>query len=294
MYIVIAVILIAALYYVNNPITGNIITNTTAGSDYSRKNNPDYYSLLPPFPSDFYQVQLMWKQGIIRDDPNRINESYWKQPEWFPLYQESFLPTLSDIAKSNRIPVWSLGIFDAQIYRRINQDWLKNATEVPQTSGHGEVEIKENSIIINHRFWLRAAPGAIKFYGVRLYASYPSTTYLRGNEAVGITNETVIQDPEVTQKYIKVRAWEKYSGATEFNFGTYFPQLSPDYIKDIEVETEIQKNIPKGMYVVGVDAGAPSREYQEEQSLKYLLKYTDPNIGMFRGPTEFRLFIEIM
>jgi hypothetical protein len=96
------------------------------------------------------------------------------------------------------------------------------------------------------------------------------------------------------EKYITAYAGDTESGKSEFNLGTYWPKLSPDYLKEIELTTEISKDTPKGIYVVGVDMGAPSREYQQEQSLKYLLSYTDPNIGMYRGPSEFRLFIEVI
>lgn len=295
MYVLIAVVLIAALYLINNPITGNVIaTNTTKEYDYSRSGNPDYYSLLPPMPSDFKVVKLMWQQGIIRDDPNRINDSYWKQPEWWPLYAENFLSTIKYVAESNRMPVWSLGVFNSQIYRAINQEWLKNASNIPETTGHGELEIRENSLVIKHRFWLRAAPGTVKIYGVRISADYPPEANLLGITALSIPNETVKQDPEIAKKYIKVTAVERDSGEIEFNFGTYWPKLSPEYIKEIELTAEIDKNTPKGMYMVGVNVGAPSREYQEQQSLKYLLAYTDPNIGMYRGPTKFVLFIEVI
>ena len=294
LYVIVAVILIAALYFINNPITGSVITNINEEYDFSRAKNPDYYSLLPPKPDDFDQIKLMWESGIIRDDPDRINSSYWKQPEWFPAYNENFLPALKSTAEEKRMPIWSLGIFDSQIYRRINQEWLQNATEVPETSGHGLIEIKDNSIIVRHRFWLRAIPGSMKIFGVGISTVYPATTYLKGNEALGILNETIEQDPETTKKYIEAWTVDSESGETEFNLATYWPQLNPDYIKQIDVTTEIQKDIPKGIYVVGIDAGAPSREYQEKQSLKYLLAYTDPNIGMYRGPSEFRLFIEII
>jgi hypothetical protein len=291
LYAAIAVVLIAALYLVNNP---GALSNQAKAVDFSRANNPEYYSLLPAKPSDFAQVQLMWQQGIIRDDPERMNASYWKQPEWFPLYSENFVPTIETIVRENRLAVWSLGIFDSQIYNRINQDWLKNATTTPTTSGFGVLEIKGDSIVIRHRFWLRAAPGASKIYGVGIYPIYPGTSYLKGNDALGIPNETVQQDPALTESYMKISAVENETGATEFNMGTYFPQLSYDYVREIEVTTEIQKNTPKGLYVIGIDASGPSREYQEQQSLKYLLSYTDPSIGMFRGPSEFRLFIEVI
>lgn len=295
LYAIVAVILIAAIYLINNSITGNAITSTNTGYDFSRAKNPDYYSLLPPVPFDFSQIKLMWQQGIIRDDPDRINASYWKQPEWFPLYSENFVGTLNFIAETNRQPIWSLGIFDSQIYRAINQEWLQNATEIPEkTSGYGIVEIKNDNIIVKHRFWIRAAPGAAKIYGVGIYTSYPPTAYFEGNAAFGLPNQTIEQDPKIVEKYIKVNAVEHETGQTEFNLGAYWPKLDPEYVKQIEVTAEIEKDIPKGFYVVSVDASAPSREYQEQQSLKYLLSYTDPTIGMYRGPSNFRLFIEII
>jgi hypothetical protein len=280
------VAILSAVFYSQGPAKMN--------SDYSRTTNPNYYSLLPPMPSDFAQVQLLWQQEAIRDDPERINSSYWKQPEWFPLYSQNFVTTLNMIADENRMPIWSLGIFDSQIYNRINSEWLSNASSVPETAGRGVVEIGNNSIIIKHRFWLRAAPGAAKIYGVGLYPVYPGSSYLKGNQALGIPNETLSQDPNVTKSYISISAYESESMSTEFNMGVYWPKLEPEYVKEIEVTVEIQKNTPKGTYILGVDASAPSREYQEIQSLRYLLKYTDPSIGMARFPSEFRLFVEVI
>ena len=245
-------------------------------------------------PSDFSQIQLLWQQEAIRDDPQRINSSYWKQPEWFPLFSQNFVPTLNMIADENRMPVWSLGIFDSQIYNRINSEWLTNASSVPDTAGRGVVEVMNDSIVIKHRFWMRAAPGAAKIYGVGIYPVYPASSYLKGNDALGIPNETLYQNPNITQRYMNISAYESESNSTEFNMGTYWPKIDPDYVKEIEVTIVIQKNTSKGIYILGIDAAAPSRSYQEAQSLKYLLKYTDPSIGMARFPSEFRLFVEVM
>lgn len=288
-----AVAIIAVLYLAGSMGTdaGNILQPEY---DYSRGGNPEYYSLLPKMPDDFRQIQLMWEQGIIRDDPERINSSYWKQPEWFPLYSDNFVPTVEMIGRENRLPIWSLGIFDSQIYNRINQEWLSSASSIPETSGRGELVINDDSVAIKHRFWVRAAPGAAKMYGVGLYPSYPASAYLKGNSEVGIPNDTVEQDPAITQRYFKVSAYEKESNSSEFNLGVYWPKLEPDYVKEVEVTVEIDKDTPKGMYIVGIDMAAPSKAYQEEQSLKYLLRYTDPSIGMSRSPSEFRLFIEVI
>lgn len=287
-----AVVLTAALYIANGSITGNTIKDTSE-YEFSREKNPEYYSLLPSVPSDFPSVQLMWQKGIISDDAVRINASYWKQPEWFPNYA-NFLLALQSTAKDKRLPIWSLGIFDTQIYRQIDQQWLQTAKEIPKGTEYGVSEIKNNSIVVKNRFWIRAVTGAMKIYGVGLSVFYPSNAYLKGNVGIGLPNETVEQTPELTQKYMKAWAVDVETGKTEFNMGTYWPILSPDYVKEIELTTEIDRNTPKGTYVIGVDMGAPSREYQQEQNLKYLLAYTDPNIGMFAGPNQFRLFIEIV
>jgi len=293
LYIFAAVILVALLYFINNPITGNTIVNVTT-IDYSRSGNPDFYSLLPPKPSDFNQIKLMWENGIIRDDPNRINESYWKQPEWFPKYEETFLPSLeSMIRMGDREPIWSLGIFDSQTYRKVNQEWLKNPYE-PKTSGFGEIKINNDSVTFVHRFWVRAVPGAVKHFGIGLYVSYPQESTIYTNAKWGISGGNITQDPSITEKYIKAKTYESSSGKTEFTLGTYWPQLDPDYVKEVYVEAEIRKDAPKGNYIIEADEAAPSKEYQQEQSLKYGLSYTDPNIGMFRGPNHFRLFIEIV
>jgi len=287
----VAAVAIALLYIANVSITGNAIKDISE-YDYSREKNPEYYSLLPSVPSDFQAIQLMWQKGIISDDEVRINASYWKQPEWYPNYA-NFLLALQSTAKDKRLPVWGLGVFDTQIYRQIDQQWLQTAKEIPKGTEEGVSEIKNNSIVFKNRFWIRAVSGAIKIYGVGLSIFYPSTAYFKGNAAIGLTNETLEQTPEQTQKYINAWAADAETGKTEFNMGTYWPILSPDYVKEIELTTEIDRNTPKGTYIVGVNMGAPSREYQQEQNLKYLLSYTDPNIGMFSGPTQFRLFIEV-
>lgn len=289
LYAIVAVVIIAALYYINNPITGNAISTSTKRVQFSRGANPDYYSLLLPKPADFDQIKLMFERGIIRDDPDRINESYWEQPEWFPRYAESFVPSLEETYNEGREPIWGIGIFDSQIVRSINKDWLENPV-IPNTTGRGIVEIKNNSVVIKHRFWLRAVPGAIKHFGVRIYTSYPTYAHLLGNAFWGIAEQNITQDTNVTEKYIKI--WT--DGPDTFTLGNYWPKIEPDYIKEIQVETEISKDTPKGMYVVEVDAGSPSKDYQQEQSLKYGLTYTDPNIGMFTSTPSFKLFVEVI
>ncbi|MHA1866311.1 MAG: hypothetical protein ACTSWZ_07385 [Candidatus Heimdallarchaeaceae archaeon] len=293
LYVISAIIAIIALYYINYSdilITGSTITNNVSKYDYSREGNPEYYSLLPPKPDDFDEIKLMLLRGIISDDIERINESYWKQPEWFPFYKESFLDPIEDTVRTNRIPIWSLGIYDAQIYRQINKKWLSNPTEIPEKQTRkGFVEIKNNSIIVKQRFWIRAAPPAVKHYGVGLKIIYPDKALLKGNPNYGISRREVTQNPNTTQQYMK--AWVE---PKEFTLGTYFPKLSPDYVKQVWISVEISKDTPKGSYIIGVDAGAPSKEYQEEQSLKYGLAYTDPSIGMAVYPAEFRLFIDVV
>jgi hypothetical protein len=257
-------------------------------SEFSRQTNPDYYSLLPPKPSDFDQMNLMFKTGVIRDNPERINQSYWMQPEWFPRYSEAFLPAVQKVYDEKSIVIWSLGVYESQLFRVINKDWLDNPT-APASAGSGIVQVNNDSIVVQHRFWLRAAPGATQMFGVGLRVVYPNTTNMKEG-FISNNTETIIQDPQVTEKYINA----SFEGPAEFTLGTYFPKLNPDYIRQIWVDVEISKNTPKGMYVVGVDASAPSKDYQEEQSYTYGLTYTDPNIGMFRGPAEFRLFIQVV
>ena len=293
LYAIVAVVLIAVLYYINNPMTGNVIVNTNSTYKFTRSENPDWYSLLPPKPSNFDEIRIMWERGIIKDIPEIMNESYWKQPEWFPRYNEGFVGNLQAIAASGREPIWSVDIFDAQTYRVINRDWLQNPT-MPNSTGEGVLELKSDSVVLRNRFWTRASVGALRIFGVGIYPVYPDKTLILGSLRWNLEKREIQQDPEMVKKYIKVSAVETESGKTEYNLGTYWPKLSPDYQKQVWVITELKKDIPKGIYVVGVEAGSPSKEYQESQSLKYGLSYTDPNIGMFVNPGRFELFIEIV
>ncbi len=294
LYAIVAVVLIAILYAINRPttITGDTVASTAGKYDFSR-NNPDYYSLLPPKPADFDQIKTMLDTGIIRDFPDRINESYWKQPEWFPRYNESFVGALEDIYKASRIPIWSIDIYDAQIYRQINRDWLGNAT-MEGMNDPALIEIKNDSIVLRHRFWVRTSVGALQQFGVGLYESYPSEAKLIASPRTGFNLRILTQDPELVKKYISVDAVEGQSGGKEFNLGIYWPKLSYEYQKQVLVTVEIKKSTPKGFYVIAVQPGRPSKDYQESQSLKYGLTYTDPNIGMFVNPGMFKLFIEVV
>jgi hypothetical protein len=293
LYAIVAVVLIAILYAINNPtkITGNVVASTTGKYDFSR-NNPDYYSLLPPKPDDFDQIKTMLDTGIIRDFPDRINESYWKQPEWFPGYNQSFVAVLEDISNASRIPIWSIDIYDAELYRQINKDWLESAT-MEGMNDPALIEIKNDSIVLRHRFWVRASVGSLQWFGVGLYESYPPQATLIASPKTGFESRTLTQDPELVKKYISVDAIESVSGSKEFNLGIYWPKLSYEYQKQVLVTVEIKKSTPKGFYVIAVQPGSPSKDYQESQSLKYGLTYTDPNIGMFVNPGTFKLFIEV-
>ena len=289
----VAVVLVIALYLSSESITGSFIAKSNSTIKFSREENPEWYSLLPSKPSDFDQVKYMWEMGIIRDVEDRINISYWKQPEWFPRYEEGFVKVLEGLATSNRLPIWSVGIYDAQIYRQINKEWLENPT-MPTTSGYGILEIKNDSVVIKHRFWVRASVGSLRWFGVSLGTVYPSNSLLLGSAKWKLDKQQVTQDPELAKKYISIDMAESETGGKEFNLGFYWPKLMPDYQRQVDVTVEIKKDTPKGFYIVGVEVGGPSREYQIEQSWKYGLAYTDPNIGMFVNPGKFELFIEII
>ena len=57
------------------------------------------FANLPPFPEDFYQVRILFRTGKMSLADINYSENYWKQPEWFPYFEERAVPNLREPPK---------------------------------------------------------------------------------------------------------------------------------------------------------------------------------------------------
>jgi len=123
---------------------------------------------------------------------------------------------------------------------------------------------------------------------VKIYPIYPATGEMQGISGL-IEGGEVGSDVLTTKRYLSIS-----SDIEEFVLGKYWPRLSYDYNKEIPYELKIKKGIPKGEYIIGLEAGAPTIAFQIRQSETYGFDYTDPNIGASVNPRQFKVFVQVV
>ena len=225
---------------------------------------------LPLFPKDFYAKRVLYRYGLIEMDPNDITPEYWKQPEWFPRFEESTLNLLQN-APVDRYGVCCFGIYPADAFIKL---------EVGETEPYTFTKYT----------LIRSAPLVELYQGVRLDSYYPKEGKVEKDITPWQENPKIefVQDPEIAKKYIHISI-----DPEQFLLDPSFPIYKREYIKLITMAITIDPEIPKGNYIVGFDTVAPDEGVSKEWMLKYPGGYNDARMGMFFSPRQYRLFITI-
>ena len=288
------VITIAAMIIISNKSKMHISQTNDTEVCFDRKCNPSYWEKIPPVPADFSTKKLQYQLNNIPDTPDVFTEDYWKQPEWVTstiMEIDTFYGMLEMVVKENRQVVWCTGIYPSQRPIIINKEMLEYgemSEEAEMLIDMGLLSMDNDNIYFNGRFWNRACPGAIRCFGVKLNVIYPTSSPMEG--IYGIVGGALVNStPEITEKYIHIE-----SPVDEYVLGRYFPRLEYDYNKEIPYTISINRDIPKGWYIIGFEAGSPTRSFQVNQSMIYGYNYTDPNIGAMRSPSQFKVFIGVV
>jgi hypothetical protein len=268
---------IAGLKFIQGNTNQNTNIITPIGLD------KEFFSKLPAKPNDFLTIQKLRESGIIEDNPERIDEKYWKQVDWMAngnLYIDA-----ASNCNPNYTPLWCAGIYDAQMVFRIEN-----------------IGSLENNTIYDGRFWIRNIPCSRADFGIRLVPDYPMTKKLIGNIEFNANERIVTQDILTAMKYIKMKVMKVCDDSKNcvdgdtFLLGSTHPTLSYDYVKEVWFEIEIDRNIPKGWYVVSLNAVSPSKQFTSDQVWQHLdmkKDYKDPNLGQACGVPEFDFFVEV-
>lgn len=257
----------------SNPTTGDVVNTFVI--------TPEYYSNLPSKPENFDVVKALRQQGVIEDVPERIDETYWKQVDWFPL-PETFLDAVENTANTQYHPWWCVGFYDAQIT--------------------GRIENIDRGTTFTQRVWMRTMPGSRLDFGVKLVPSYPSKKEMIGSRKYGTEDRTIFQDIEVAREHIKAKILRICSDSNNCEntdttvLGWTLPKLEYDYVKEVWFEVEVSKDIPKGTYIVNFDAVAPDKKFTSDRvwdAIESNQGYNDPNIGNSCGVPHFTFFVEV-
>jgi len=281
LYVIITVICIASL-----GIAMSLKKTDSANPNMNTNNfmmDKDYFSEIPEKPEDFAIIQQLRGAGVI-EDWSEIDERYWKQVEWMPL-PEKYLEAIEDIADKPYEPRWCAGTYDDMVER------IKN------------IEASDNNTLFMGRFWIRTAPGSTRDFGIKLIPNYPKSKELIGNKKFGTRDMMITQDPEETKEHIRIRVLKVCSDSMNceetntFILEPTLPKLYYDYVKEVWFEVEVDKDTPKGWYIVSLIAVAPDKKFTSDMTREHLYEkergYVDPNFGASCGIPAFFFFVEV-
>ena len=259
--LVMLVIIGGAIYIgVNNkeevkPYSKDLEVRLTNFEDCPDKLNRGYlprkmFCQIPNLPDDFEEMMILVEYQKITD-LSLINESYWKQPEFFPNW-EMVLPVLQ--TTTNRV-----GVTIPNTY--------------PADAG---LSLKAGDSI-DVIFFMRSSPQSYFYKGINLYATYPEETTLLQELPDGTTS--IIQDVDKVDSYFEVT----YTPDT-FILEPSYPVFREGWAKKIVITINAKSNTPKGYYVLGTEITSPNAEQDLEWLLKYKTKYSTGGIQKIDRP----------
>ncbi|MEM4255270.1 MAG: hypothetical protein QXR53_02985 [Candidatus Norongarragalinales archaeon] len=209
---------------------------------------PDYlpsivFSKLPPFPRDFYSVDLLVENGIF-SDMKLIEEAYWKQPEFYPEFERQAVLAYQK-PPTDRWAAFGIGSYPSEV---------------------GILSPRNNVFEVNffiHTSWLVQT-----YQGTRFNYGFPAKgELLKSDFPDGTRNVT--QDPEVVAKYFDVEITPR-----EILLEPAFPVFEPNWVQKITVRVKV-KDAPPGRYYIAIGSQSPSKEKADEWLWKYKTRYTD-------------------
>lgn len=272
--ILLAIVVIAALTYFiaftgepTKPVVEErakeIIESAAPRYNYTPGVRPDYglpqdmFKELPPLPQDFWEVDERFYRGEITDFVE-LNESYWKQPEFYPTFENNL-----DFIRSPRggvIYAYGVGAYPGDMGVDVFPD----------------VEFSVATFFYSS--WLVET-----YQGMGFGVEFPSRAEIPTPDLQGI-NFTVTQNPEEAKKYFNVTF-----DPPLYVIGPSAPVFHENWTMKLKMNIIVKNETPKGVYIIGVNAVAPPIEYSELW-VKTYPKYSDA--GGFRiGRPSFQLIV---
>ena len=252
-----------------NPITG----------DYRPKYNlteqqfKDIFGDLPKFPKDLFETRNLFFNGILKDI-SRLNESYWKQPEFYAGWTDKLLYKMYVNYSTMLWTPYGVGCFP----EIVNYEVLPGSEFTVTTIVHTDF-------------------GVDSYQGMVLYYHFPK--YAKNMKGENVFEQNV----ENAKKYIHVEILEpendptfevirqklekegKYVGISENERFILFPPtryilgngtvkgFPYDWAKKLVVKIKVDKNCPKDFYVVAFDFKPPSQTVNTEFYWIYKMRY---------------------
>lgn len=233
----------------------------------------DIFGELPKFPRDLFEVRNLFFDGILKDI-SRLNESYWKQPEFYAGWSDKLLYKLYVNYSTMMWTPYGIGCFPEVV----NYEVLPGS----------EFEV---TTIMHTDFGVDSYQGMVLYYHFPKYAKN-----MRGQvvfeqnvenarkyihvEIVEPDNEPIFESIktklESEGKYVGVSDNERFIlfKPTRYILASNKIQGFPsDWAKKLVVKVKVDKNCPKDFYVIAFDFKPPAPAVNTEFYWVYKLRY---------------------
>ncbi len=219
-----------------------------------KSERPDYlpsvvYKNLPAFPRDFYQVDVLAQIGRLTDMVS-LEEKYWKQPEFYPTFEDS------------------LGLISNNSGRNFGIGY----SAYPENIGV-EVSPENNFTVAGffHSSW-----GMETYRGMKIDAAFPDASLVPSSNGTPVT---INQNPDAVKDYFNVTINPEI-----FLLEPSSPIFGYNWTVKITAYVEISPNTPKGIYVIGLNPTKPPKAYTQKWLREYPIKYADASDSVIGKP----------
>ena len=218
---------------------------------------PDYlpavvYKNLPPFPDNFYTIDLLVFLGRLTDTVN-LEEKYWKQPEFYPLFEDN----VGLIANPVKGRFYGVG-------------YGAYPGDIGAEAGPGD-DFTVASFF--HTSWLVET-----YQGMKMDVVFPSNSQIP-NQNLNGTQLSVSQDPEKAKEYFEVTTTPDVFLLEPVN-----PIFGYNWTVKVLVHIKVKPETPKGTYVIGINPGTPPKEHSQRWIRQYLTRYNDGSSAVAGRP----------
>lgn len=222
------------------------------------QDRPDYlpenmFSLLPEFPKNFYSVRQLVRTGTITDF-GTLGEEYWKQPEFFPNFEDIGLPILQNPPKDR----WG-----AQGYMTYPADTLSMVRPGEQLDVY---------------FFIKSSYLVETYQGIMFDYSFPSSAEVTSGE-LPEGGTAVQQDPEAAASYFTVEL-----EPNPFILEPNFPVFRPGGTIKVKATIRASPETPAGNYVVAFDTVKVPEEQEDLWIKQYLNRYVSGTMTKLSKP----------
>jgi len=233
----------------------------------------DIFGELPKFPKDLFETRNLFFNGILKDI-SRLNESYWKQPEFYAGWTDKLLYKFYVNYSAMKWTPYGVGCFPEVV----NYEVLPGSEFTTTTIIHTDFGIDSYQGMILYYYFPRYAKNMrgekVFEQNVENAKKYIHVEILQPDNDP--TFEVIKQRLEKEGKYVGINENERFIlfPPTRYIMGNGTVKGFPsDWAKKLVVKIKVDKNCPKDFYVVAFDFRPPSMAVNTEFYWIYKMRY---------------------